>query len=32
MLKPLTVHAIKVRSPESIRHALARILDEVASM
>jgi hypothetical protein len=32
MLKPLTVHAIKVRSAESIRHALARILDEVASM
>ena len=32
MLKPLRVHAIKVRSPESIRHALARILDEVASM
>jgi len=32
MLKPLRVHAIKVRSPESIRHALARILDDVASM
>jgi hypothetical protein len=32
MLKPLPVHAIKVRSAESIRHALARILDEVRSM
>ncbi|HZI56649.1 MAG TPA: hypothetical protein VFF39_07725, partial [Verrucomicrobiae bacterium] len=32
MLKPLTVHAIKVRSAESIRHALARILEEVGSM
>jgi hypothetical protein len=32
MLKPLTVHAIKVRSAESIRHALARILEEVSSM
>jgi len=26
------VHAIKVRSAESIRHALARILEEVGSM
>jgi hypothetical protein len=32
MLKPLRVHAIKVRSAESIRHALARILEEVSSM
>lgn len=32
MLKPLTVHAIKVRSAESIRHALARILEEVGSI
>ncbi len=32
MLKPLPVHAIKVRSAESIRHALARILEEVSSM
>jgi hypothetical protein len=32
MLKPLTVHAIKVRSAESIRRALARILEEVGSM
>lgn len=32
MLKPLTVHVIKVRSAESIRHALARILDEVAKL
>ena len=32
MLKPLAVHAIKVRSAESIRHALARILEEVGSM
>ena len=32
MLKPLPVHAIKVRSAESIRHALARILEEVANL
>jgi hypothetical protein len=32
MLKPLTVHVIKVRSAESIRHALARILNEVSQM
>lgn len=32
MLKPLTVHVIKVRTGESIRHALARILDEVSRM
>jgi hypothetical protein len=32
MLKPLTVHVIKVRSAESIRRALARILDEVSQM
>jgi hypothetical protein len=32
MLKPLKVHAIKVRSAESIRHALARILAEVSAL
>jgi hypothetical protein len=32
MLKPLTVHVFKVRSPESVRHALAKILEEVAAM
>jgi hypothetical protein len=32
MLKPLKVHVIKVRTAESIRHALARILDEVSQM
>ena len=32
MLKPLPVHVFKVRSPESIRHALARILEEVGRM
>jgi hypothetical protein len=32
MLKPLTVHVIKVRSAESIRHALARIMNEVSQM
>src|SRR5260370_41761491 len=32
MLKPLPVHVFKVRSPESIRHALARILEEVERM
>ena len=29
MLKPLPIHTIKVRSAESVRHALARILEEV---
>jgi hypothetical protein len=32
MLKPLTVHVFKVRSAESVRHALARMLEEVAAM
>ena len=32
MLKPLTVHVFKVRSAESVRHALAKILEEVATM
>src|SRR5260221_12876697 len=32
MLKPLPVHTFKVRSAESIRHALAKILEEVANM
>lgn len=32
MMKPLPIHTIQVRSPQSIRHALARILDEVARM
>jgi hypothetical protein len=32
MLKPLTVHVFKVRSAESVRHALAKILEEVAAM
>ncbi len=32
MLKPLPVHTFQVRSPESIRHALAKILEEVANL
>ncbi len=32
MLKPLTVHVFKVRSAESVRHALAKMLEEVAAM
>lgn len=32
MLKPLTVHFFKVRSAESVRHALAKILEEVGTM
>jgi len=32
MLKPLPLHAFKVRSPESVRHALAKILEEVGKM
>jgi len=32
MLRPLPVHVFKVRSPESIRHALASILEEVSAM
>jgi hypothetical protein len=32
MLKPLTMHVIKVRTAESIHHALGRILDEVSHM
>jgi hypothetical protein len=32
MLKPLPVRVFKVRSPESIRHALAKIVEEVSSM
>lgn len=32
MLKPLTVHVFKVRSAESVRHALAKILEEVGAM
>ncbi len=32
MLKPLPIRTIKVRSPESVRHALARILEEVSRM
>jgi hypothetical protein len=32
MLKPLPVRTFKVRSAESIRHALAKILEEVANM
>jgi hypothetical protein len=32
MMKPLPIHTIQVRSPESIRHALARILDDVARL
>lgn len=32
MLKPLTVHVFKVRSAESVRHALAKILEEIRQM
>lgn len=32
MLKPLTVHVFKVRTAESVRHALARIVEEVSAM
>lgn len=32
MLKPLTIHTIKVRSAESVRDALARIVREVDRM
>jgi hypothetical protein len=32
MLKPLTVHVFKVRSAESVRHALAKMLEEVSTM
>lgn len=32
MLKPLTVHVFKVRSAESVRHALAKMLEEVSAM
>jgi hypothetical protein len=32
MLKPLTVHVFKVRSAESIRHALARMLEGIGQM
>ena len=32
MLKPLTVHVFKVRTAESIRHALARMLSEIEQM
>jgi len=32
MLRPLPVRTFKVRSAESIRHALAKILEEVANM
>lgn len=32
MLKPLAIHTMKVRSPESVRHALARIVTEVNAM
>jgi hypothetical protein len=32
MMKPLPIHTFQVRSPQSIRHALARILDDVAHM
>ncbi|MGE5324395.1 MAG: hypothetical protein ACM3SW_16125, partial [Actinomycetota bacterium] len=32
MLKPLAIHTIKVRSAESVRHALARIVREVDRM
>jgi hypothetical protein len=32
MLKPLTVHVFKVRSAESVRHALAKIMEEVSTM
>jgi hypothetical protein len=32
MLKPLTVHVFKVRSAESVRHALAKMLEDVAEM
>jgi hypothetical protein len=32
MLKPLPVRTFQVRSAESIRHALAKILEEVAEL
>ncbi len=32
MLKPVPIHTIKVRSAESVRHALARIVNEVSEM
>jgi hypothetical protein len=32
MMKPLPIHTMQVRSPQSIRHALAKVLEEVASM
>ncbi len=32
MLKPLTVHVFKVRSAESVRHALAKMMEEIAEM
>lgn len=32
MLKPLAIHTIKVRSGESVRHALARIVQDVDEM
>ena len=32
MLDPIPIHAIKVRSPESIRKALARIVEEVGEL
>ncbi len=32
MLKPLTVHVFKVRSAESVRHALAKMLEEIGEM
>jgi hypothetical protein len=32
MMKPLPIHTMQVRSPQSIRHALAKVLEDVASM
>jgi hypothetical protein len=32
MLRPLPVHVFKVRSAESVRHALAKMLEEVSSL
>jgi hypothetical protein len=32
MLKPLTVHLFKVRTAESVRHALAKMLEEISSL
>lgn len=32
LLKPLPVHTMKVRSPESVRHALARVMEDISRM